>query len=127
MSAYPRGQYNATMAAADAMTEGGWWRLGNVSSAQRFDEPTVRGVDFPTLALTRAEWDGETRQLHLTLDPMNDAVVGQPTSMRVSGLEDPATFRAISPDGVPVEVEVQGPELVLRTQVGNHALIVAPD
>ncbi|MGO9856958.1 MAG: hypothetical protein ACLPYY_18195 [Acidimicrobiales bacterium] len=124
---YPRGQYNATMAAADAMTEGGWWRLGNVSSAQRFDEPTVRGVDFPTVALTRAEWDPATRQLHLALNPMNDAVVGQPTSMRVSGLDDPTTFRAGSPNGAPVEAAVEGPDLVLRTSVGNHSVLVGPD
>jgi hypothetical protein len=124
---YPRGQYNATMAAADAMTEGGWWRLGNVSSASRFNEPTVSGVDFPTVAMNRAEWDPLARQLHLALDPMNDAVVGQPTSMVVSGLEGPTAFKVISPDGARVESQVRGSDLVIRTQVGRHALLVAPD
>lgn len=124
---YPRGQYNATMAAADAMTEGGWWRLGNVSSASRFNEPTVSGVDFPTVALTRAEWDPLARQLHLTLDPMNSGVVGQPTSMVVSGLEGPTAFRAISPGGARVESQVRGSDLVIFTQVGRHSLLVAPD
>lgn len=124
---YPRGQYNATMAAADGMTEGGWWRLGNVSSAPRFDEPTVSGVDFPTVALTRAEWNSHARQLNLALNPMNDAVVGQPTTMRVSGLDDPAAYSAHSPDGVPLEVEVRGGDLVLQTQVREHSLLVAPN
>jgi hypothetical protein len=123
---YPRGQYNATMAAADAMTEGGWWQLGNVSSAARFDEPTVSGVDFPTVGLTRAEWDADARQLHLTLDPMNDTAVGQPTSMVVSGLDAPGAYATSSPDGAPVEGEVRGSDLVIHTQVGRHTVLVAP-
>jgi hypothetical protein len=122
---YPRGQYNATLAAADAMTEGGWWLLGNVSSAARFDEPTVRGVDFPTVALRRAEWDRQARRLHLALDPMNEGVHGKPTSMIISGLGDPAAFSASSPDGAPIEAEVRGRELVIKTQVGNHSLLIA--
>ena len=124
---YPRGQYNATMAAADAMTEGGWWRLGNVSSARRFDEPTVSGVDFPTVALTQAEWHGEEHRLQLALDPMNESVVGQPTSMIVSGLDDPTTYAVSSSDGARVDIEFRGPDLVLHTQVGRHSLHIAPE
>src|SRR4051794_9349059 len=69
---YPRGQYNAMMAAADVMTGGAWWRLGNVSSATRFDEPTVCDVEFPAVALTRGEWDRDAGRLHLSLHPMKD-------------------------------------------------------
>ena len=124
---HPRGQYNATMAAADAMTEGAWWRLGNVPSTARFDEPTVCDVEFPTVALVRAQWDPDRRQLHLTLQAMNDTVIGQPTTMRVTGLDDPAAFTASSPDGAPVETELRGPDLLVHTQVGGHSLLVAPD
>lgn len=124
---YPRGQYNATMAAADAMTEGGWWRLGNVSSARRFDEPTVSGVDFPTVALTQAEWHDQEHRLQLALDPMNESVVGQPTSMIVSGLDDPTTYAVRSAAGARVDVEFRGPDLVLHTQVGRHSLLIAPE
>jgi hypothetical protein len=77
--------------------------------------------------MNRAEWDPLARQLHLALDPMNDAVVGQPTSMVVSGLEGPTAFKVISPDGARVESQVRGSDLVIRTQVGRHALLVAPD
>ena len=122
---YPRGQYNATMAAADAMTEGAWWRLGNVASTARFDEPTVCDVDFPTVALTRAEWARDQRTLHLTLQAMNDTVIGQPTTMRVTGLDDPSTFTASSPDGAPVETELRGPDLLLHVPLGGHSLVVA--
>jgi hypothetical protein len=121
---HPRGQYNATMAAADAMTEGGWWRLGNVSSSARFDEPTVCDVDFPTVALTRAEWDHGAQTLDLRLHPMNDSVVGAPTSMRVTGLDDPSRWTARCPDGAPLEVEVRDDDLVLGTAVGEHDIVV---
>ena len=121
---YPRGQYNATMAAADAMTEGAWWRLGNVPSTDRFDEPSVCDVDFPTVALSRAEWDCDRRQLRLSLHPMNASVTGQSTSMRVTGLDDPSRWTATSPDGPPVDVEARGPDLLLHTEVGRHDLLV---
>jgi hypothetical protein len=121
---HPRGQYNAMMAAAEVMTAGGWWRLGNVSSATRFDEPTVRGVDFPTVALTQAEWDRDAQQLLLALQPMNADVVGRPTALRVAGLDDATRWHATSPDGVTVEVDVRGPELILQTSLGRHAVVV---
>jgi hypothetical protein len=123
---HPRGQYNATMAAAEVMTEGAWWRLGNVSTTDRFDEPTVCDVEFPTVALTQAEWDRGSRHLHLSLQAMNEMVTGRPTTMRVTRLDDPAAFTATSPDGAPVVTELRGADLLIHTQVGAHALVVAP-
>jgi hypothetical protein len=126
---HPRGQYNAMMAAADAMTEGAWWRLSHVASTTRFDEPTVHDVDFPTVALSRAEWDGEAQQLHLTTTPMNHAVIGTPTSMRITGLHDPHRWRAhiTADEGAPVDVEPHDGDLVLHTTVGRHTLVVERD
>ena len=105
---YPRGQYNAMMAAADVMTEGAWWRLSNMPSSERFDEPTVCDVDFPTVALTRAEWDGKAQQLHLAMDGMNGSVNGRPTTMRVTGLGDLSRWTARGSDGLQVEVTRKG-------------------
>lgn len=62
---YPRGQYNAFLAAAEASGPGMWERL----SAAPLDAcPQVVDVDFPTMALSRAEWVGET--LHVSLAPL---------------------------------------------------------
>ena len=123
---YPRGQYNATMAAAEAMTEGAWWRLGNESTTERFDQPTVRDVDFPTVALSRADWDADTARLQLSMQPMNDAVVGQPTTMRVTGLDDPHRWTARTRSEVHLGVEVSGPDLLIHATVGQHDLLVEP-
>jgi hypothetical protein len=57
---------------------------------------------------------------------MNDTVVGQPTSLRVTGLDDPAGFAARSPDGAPVDAQPRGPDLLLHTPVGGQSLVVAP-
>jgi len=122
--AHPRGQYNAMMAAAEVMSEGSWWQLSNVSSADRFDQPTVSGVDFPSVALTQAEWDVDRRQLHLSLHPMNQSVRGVPTTMRVSGLGDPSRCTVQSTDGTPTSAVGEGPDLRLETIIGEHSLIV---
>jgi hypothetical protein len=121
---HPRGQYNATMAAAEAMTEGAWWRLGNVSSSARFNEPAVCDVDFPSVALAQAEWDPDRRRLDLTLQAMNNTVIGQQTTLRVTGLEDPGTFRAAATDAS-IESEIRGADLVIHTPIGGHAITVA--
>jgi hypothetical protein len=121
---YPRGQYNAMMAAADVMTESAWWRLGNVSTADRFDEPVVRDVEFPNVALARAEWDRSAQQLDVVLQPMNDSIVGQPTAMRVTGLDDPNAYQVRSADGPAPASAVQGTDLIVETVVGRHSLAV---
>lgn len=121
---YPRGQYNAMMAAAEVMTEGAWWRLSNLPSSDRFDEPTVCGVDFPTVALTIAEWDTEAQELRMTMDAMNDSVHGTPTTMRVTGLDDPNGWTARTSDGSRVDITTEGSDVLLHTSVGEHSLVV---
>jgi hypothetical protein len=123
---YPRGQYNATMAAADAVTEGAWWRLANTQSTARFTEPTVCDVDFPAVALTRAEWDAASRRLHLSLHPVNDTIAGKPTSLRITGLGDPSRWTATSPTGATVDTEVRGPDLLVTTTAGQRDLTIGP-
>lgn len=122
---HPRGQFNAIIAAAEAVREGAWSALSN-------DAPTgaglgeVVGVDFPTVAFDRAIWvDGV---LHLSMSPMNDRVVGRPTSWRIAGLADPQAW-TVAPTGgggVPVETRVDAGDLVIDTVVGPHSFTVTP-
>ncbi len=88
---HPRGQFNAFLAAAEAAGPGRWNRLsaGPVEAC-----PQVVDVDFPTLALSRAEWiDGA---LLLRLNPLRQdpsiftsfRIVGaEPRLWEVSGIE----------------------------------------
>ena len=86
---HPRGQYNGTMAAAQIASEGSWWRLANVGPGSRFSDPTVEGVDFPTVALDQAWWDTDREELSIGTVPMNQSVVGRSTTFRVMNLDDP--------------------------------------
>jgi hypothetical protein len=117
---HPRGQFNAIMAAAEAVTPGAWTALANEAPPAASAE--VVGVDFPTVSLRQAAWlDGV---LHLSTSPMNDAVVGTPTSWRVTGLDEPARWTATTPGGVPVATRVEADDLAIDTVVGAHTYVV---
>ena len=125
---HPRGQFNAIMAAAEAVTPGAWTALANEAPATATGpvphQPEIVGVDFPTVALRRAAWSEGV--LHVATSPMNDNVVGVPTSWRVIGLDDPTRWTATASDGITVETNVDGPDLVVHTVVGPHAYTVTP-
>jgi hypothetical protein len=117
---HPRGQFNAIMAAAEAVTPGAWTTLA--SEAPPAASAEVVGVEFPTVSLRQAVWlDGV---LHLSTSPMNDAVVGAPTSWRVTGLDDPARWTVTTPDDVPVETWSEAGNLVVNAVVGTNTYVV---
>lgn len=116
--AHPRGQYNAFLAAAEAVSPGAWTAL---SEAPLAEQPgLVEGVDFPTLALAQARWDGGV--LRLRLNPRNPAAEGSPTAFKICGLQDPNRWR-IEGDA---RVAVSGPDIVIETTVRDHRLEVLP-
>lgn len=124
---YPRGQANALMAMATMIEPGTWHRITNTSIDNRLAEPTVLGVDFPTLALSQAQWLSDRQELVLQTEPMNAALTGTPTSFRVRGLPDPRRFVVSSPTGAPVRTTVLGRDLLIHTIVGRHRLDVRPE
>ena len=123
---HPRGQWNAAMAAAEANSVGGWWRLANEYDARRFDEPTVVDVDFPTVVPTQAWWDRERQRLAITLAPVNVAASGRPTSFRVTNVGEPASWTATSLNGVSVSSAAADGILEITTTVDHFSLLVHP-
>lgn len=103
---HPRGQFNAFLAAAEAAGPGRWSAL---SDAPLEPCPQIVDVDFPAMALSRAEWvDGN---LHLSLAPLVEdphrftsfRIVGaEPRNWDVHGIEG-ATFE-LTTTGVNVRV-----------------------
>jgi hypothetical protein len=98
---HPRGQFNAFLAAAEAAGPGRWARL---SDAPLEACPQIVDVDFPAIALTRAEWiDGN---LHLRLAPLRpDPNVF--TSFRLVGAE-PRNWDVHGIEGAGVELTTTG-------------------
>jgi hypothetical protein len=117
---YPRGQYVATLAAAEAASEGAWQRFGQ----RRFpDVPgLVRGVDFPAVGLSEARWADGT--LHVQLSAQTPTVVGTRTSFEVVGLREPTTWQVSGPPGTTSEVSPQG-ALRVTTTVGTVPLTIS--
>jgi hypothetical protein len=124
---HPRGQFNAAMAAAEAMSEGAWSQLFNTAPQQRFTEPTVEGIDFPDLALTQAWWDAQDRRLVLATTPRNEMLVGQPTTFRLTNLPGASAW-TVESDGltVPSTTMLGRAELEVTTTIGTHRYVVHP-
>ena len=105
---HPRGQFNAFLAAAEASAPGMWERVSAAPVAQC---PQVVDVDFPTVALRRAEWfDGA---LHLRLAPVREEP-RRTTTFRITGAE-PRVWDVSGPEGTTVDVTANG--LIVRTPI----------
>ena len=116
---HPRGQTNAAAAMAEATTEGAWWRLFNEPNLRKFIDPTVHGVDFPTVCLSQAYYDVDRRSLIVATDAGVQAAAGKSTSFRVTNI-DPGRCTVIA-DGEEFDNwrAVDG-DLEITTTVGEH-------
>jgi len=85
---HPRGQLNARAMAARACTAGAWARIFNEPNLRKFDEPTVVGVDFPTVALSEARWDAGRGELRVRAVAKNESLDGRSTQFRVTNVAD---------------------------------------
>ena len=114
---HPRGQFNAFLAAAEATGPGMWTRL---SDAPLDPCPQIVGVDFPAVALSKAEWsDGE---LHLSLAPLVQDP-GQTTKFRLVGAEA-TNWTVIGVDGA--TVTARGAEVEFEVPMIASELTVRP-
>jgi hypothetical protein len=116
--AYPRGQYNGFLAAAEAVGPGAWARL---SEAPLPDPPgRVEGVDFPRVGLAEARW--QEGALRLRLHPQNDDALGRPTRFRVTGLAAPDRWR-VEGDA---RLGAEDGDLVVETSIRDRRLTLRP-
>jgi len=93
---HPRGQYNAFLAAAEANGPQMWERL---SAAPLEPCPQVVGVDFPAVAMTRAEWINDS--LFLSMSPLKPDP-SKRTTFRIVGAE-PRLWDYIGIEGAMLE------------------------
>ena len=113
---FPRGQFNAFLAAGEAAGPGMWTRL---SGAPLEPCPQIVGVDFPTMAFTRAEWvDGNLR---LRLAPLRENPTER-TSFRIVGAE-PRNWDVHGIDGVSLDLSSTGLDVRVPLIAGDLELI----
>jgi hypothetical protein len=115
---HPRGQFNAILAAAEATTPGAWTRLANEYTP--YQGPELAGVDLDVLAVRQA--DVVNGRLLLAFAPASLRVEGAPTTVRVTGLADPARSTVEGPAGT----RVDGADLVLELRAADVRLAVTP-
>lgn len=115
---YPRGQISALMMVSETGEPGAWTRVfQNNDLHRRFDEPTVEGVDYPTLGLTRAWNDLDAGVLRVATFAATPSRRGSDTSFRVTNLPDPAA----------VSVRVDGADYPRWRVTGDDSIEINTD
>ena len=119
---YPRGQLNARIMAGWVCKKGAWSDIFRHPNFDKFSEPTVVGVDFPSVALRQAHWDGQN--LHLAVQPQNDAIHGKRTSFRVTNLDQDREWVIEGLDGSLSKMNFEGEDLVVEIEANDHPVVL---
>ncbi len=105
----------------EAAGEGAWSKAFREPNRSKFDEPTVEGVDYPSLGIRRAWNDTEEGALHVGTCVGTPSKAGSPTNFRITQLPDPKAV-SIHCDGseFPRWRVVGDDAIEIETDVGNH-------
>ncbi len=119
--AYPRGQRSASMMVAEVGDGDAWNRAFDAPHLDKFDAPTVEGVDFPALGVYQAWNDVESGTLHVGTYAAAPERRGDATSWRVTNLPDPGDVFILC-DGAPFSrFAADGPNAIrIDGDIGLH-------
>ncbi len=125
---YPRGQQSALLMVPEVGGRGSWSRAFNDANPAKFDQPTVEGVDYPSVGLSVARNDLERREVHLHTYAATPSHTGRPTTFRVTQLPGTAGVR-ITCDGNAFGAwrASDATTIELDLTVGRHQLVIAYD
>jgi Linalool dehydratase/isomerase len=115
---YPRGQLSALQMLCELGDPGAWSRVFDRPNLAKFDEPTVVGVDYPSLGICEAWNDGDSGDLRVATYAATPSRRGAHTSFRVTklpnvravrvrcdGVDDPP-WRAVGDDTIEIECDI---------------------
>ena len=109
---FPRGQLSAMQMVAEVGEGDAWRRAFDAPHRDKYDAPTVEGVEFPTLGLYQAWNDAASGVLHVGTYAAAPDRRGLETSWSVTRLPDPAQVFILC-DGEPFgRFEVTGPDAI---------------
>ena len=100
--AYPRGQQSAMMMVSEVGNGGDWTRAFDTPHLDKFDAPTVEGVDFPSLGVFQAWNDTASGTLYVGTYPTTPDRRGVDTNWRVTNLPN-ANDVVVLCDGEPFD------------------------
>lgn len=122
---HPRGQYNARAMAGWLATPGAWARIFNAPNLEKFDRPTIEGVDFPRVALSEARWDGEA--MHLAAHPQNRDARGSTTTMRLTNVVSTEGWVMTGSDGKTVALQAKGDHVEVALEADDRVVVIRND
>ncbi|WP_028932365.1 hypothetical protein [Pseudonocardia spinosispora] len=123
--AWPRGQLNAMLMMAEAGEPGAWSRVFNAPLTSVHTEPTVLGVDYPNLGISRASNDLDRRQLEITTTAATPSQRGTPTTITIDRLPDPKAvtvtldqqdhhhWRVTSGDSIQLDLDIDAHDVIV--------------
>src|SRR5687767_13788858 len=119
--AYPLGQQSAHMMVAEVGDEGSWSRAFEAPHRDKFEAPTVQGIDFPSLSVYQAWNDAATATLQVGTYAAAADHRGRETRFEIVNLPN-VTDVTIRCDGAPFNrVEVLGRNRIrLTTTIDTH-------
>ncbi|MCK8642384.1 linalool dehydratase/isomerase domain-containing protein [Mycobacterium colombiense] len=89
---WPRGQLNATMMMTECAAPGAWSRVFNSPNTSVYEEPTVRGLDYPRIGIRRTHNDIRRRTLEIDTFAATPSCRGKSTTFTVDNLPPNATI-----------------------------------
>ena len=85
---WPRGQWSALAMMAEVGERGAWSNLFQNPNLEKFEAPTLRGVDFPDLMVSTAFNDKNNGTLNIKFGSRNLTKIHKKTHVRISNLPD---------------------------------------
>lgn len=123
---WPRGQQSALLMAGELATPGSWSKPFNQPNLAKFTEPTVEGIDYPTLGVSAAHNLTDVGELHVSTYAATPSARRSPTTWRVTNLPDPSNVRIICDGQEFTDWRVlDGSTIELQLDVDDHDLVVA--
>jgi len=122
---HPRGQQSAMLMLPEIGGRGAWSKVFNEPNLDKFHEPTVEGIDYPTLGVSTARNDHARGELHVTTYAATSAHAGRPTRWKVTQLPDPSAVR-VRCDGQDFTAwdAVSDDSIELRSDVADHEFTI---
>jgi hypothetical protein len=117
---YPRGQLNARIMAGWSCKQGAWSRIFNKPNLTKFEEPTIIGVDFPSVALSVAQWDGKA--MHLAAHAQNAQTFGTETTVQMINVPSSKGWSIVQGSGARATLTDEGDSITI-TLVANNVPI----
>jgi len=121
---WPRGWPNDWLLMTVAGGQGSWYRLYNEPNLKKFHQPTVSGIDYPTVSVAQAYYDESLRALMLALLPGDEKKTGGKTTFKVTNLE--GKERKVLQDSAPFKEwkAIGEGEIEVTTTVDRHTFVI---